>query len=314
MTTLITGATGFIGRRLVATLIARGHAVRAAVREADPSLPAAQVAVPRESTSIEAWRALVRGCDTVVHLIARAHILDEHDPDPLPAYRSVNTEMTRACASAAALEGVRRFVFVSSIGVHGNASVLQPIQADDPVAPHSPYAISKLEAEAALRQVASGGRMEWTIVRPPLVHGPGAPGNIERMLQVLSRRIPLPLAAVTSNRRSLVAIDNLIDLLITCLDHPGAANQTFLVSDADDLSTAELLTRLGRLIDKPARLFSIPVPMLWAGARLLGKTDAANRLLGSLQVDIAHTVSTLGWTPPISVDEGLRRTAQGAIK
>jgi nucleoside-diphosphate-sugar epimerase len=153
--------------------------------------------------------------------------------------------------------------------------------------------------------------MQWTIVRPPLVYGPHAPGNMRSMMQALHKHLPLPLACVTDNRRSLVALDNLVDLLITCLDHPAAANQTFLVSDGDDLSTADLLRRLGRAMGHPARLFPVPTSLLRAGARLMGKGDMAQRLLGSLQVDIGHTRRTLGWTPPVSVDEGLRRAAEG---
>jgi len=311
MTTLITGATGFVGRRLVNTLLAQGRPVRAAVRAPDATLQSPQVMVPSRGASIEQWRPLVEGCDTVVHLLARAHVMHDQAPDPLAAFRLVNTELTKACAAAAAAEGVRRFVFVSSIGVHGNATTTRPIEASDPLAPHSPYARSKAEAEQALRRTAEAQSMQWTIVRPPLVYGPCAPGNMRSMMQALHKHLPLPLACVTDNRRSLVALDNLVDLLINCLDHPAAANQTFLVSDGEDLSTADLLRRLGRATGHPARLFPVPTSLLWAGARLLGKGDMAQRLLGSLQVDIDHTRRTLGWTPPVSVDEGLRRAAEG---
>lgn len=311
MTTLITGATGFVGRRLVSTLQSLGRPVRAAVRAPDASLQTPQVVVPSPGATIDAWRPLVKGCDTVVHLLARAHVLQDEAPDPLAEFRLVNTEMSRACAAAAAAEGVRRFVFVSSIGVQGNATTARPIEAQDPLAPHSPYAQSKAEAELALRQLAPAASMEWTIVRPPLVYGPQAPGNMRSLMRALHRHLPLPLARVTDNRRSLVALDNLVDLLITCLDHPAAANQTFLVSDGEDLSTADLLRRLGQAMGHPARLLPVPTGLLWAGARLLGKGDMAQRLMGSLQVNIDHTRDTLGWAPPISVDEGLRRAAEG---
>jgi len=311
MTTLITGATGFVGRRLVNTLQSLGRPVRAAVRTQVASLQAPQVVVPSPGATIDAWRPLVEGCDTVVHLLARAHVLHDQAPDPLAEFRLVNTEMASACAAAAAAEGVRRFVFVSSIGVQGNATAARPIEVQDPLAPHSSYAQSKAEAELALRQLAQAESMEWTIVRPPLVYGPGAPGNMRSMMQALHRHIPLPLARVTDNRRSVVALDNLVDLLITCLDHPAAAKQTFLVSDGEDLSTADLLRRLGQAMGHPARLLPVPTCLLWAGARLLGKGAMAQRLLGSLQVNIDHTRVTLGWAPPISVDEGLRRAAEG---
>lgn len=310
MTILITGASGFVGRRLIQALLERGHSIRVGVRALDASLGPHQVVVPQPGMPIEHWRALVRGCDTVVHLVARAHILKEHDSDPLSAFRVINTDMTHACALASALEGVRRFVFVSSIGVHGNATSDHPITVTDHLAPHSPYAISKAEAELALRTIAENRPLEWTIVRPPLVYGPNAPGNMGSLIKALQKGIPLPLGCVTDNRRSLVALDNLVDLLITCLYHPAAANETFIVSDGEDLSTADLLHRLGQAIGRPARLVPVPTLLLWAGAHLLGKGDMAQRLLGSLQVDIGHTRRTLGWRPPISVDEGLRKAAE----
>ncbi|MGC4367137.1 NAD-dependent epimerase/dehydratase family protein [Hydrogenophaga sp. R2] len=311
MTTLITGSTGFVGRRLVNTLHSQGRPVRAAVRAPDASLQVPQVVLPSPGTTIDDWRPLIKGCDTVIHLLARAHVMQDEASDPLAAFRLVNTEMTKACAAAAAAEGVRRFVFVSSIGVQGNATTVRPIEAQDPLAPHSPYAQSKAEAELALRQLAEAESMEWTIVRPPLVHGPNAPGNMHILMRVLHKRVPLPLAGVIHNRRSLVAVDNLVDLLIRCIDHPRAANQTFLVSDGEDLSTADLLQRLGNAMGRSPLMFRVPTSVLWAGARWMGRGDLAQRLLGNLQVNIDHTRQTLGWEPPISVDEGLRRAAKG---
>lgn len=313
VTVLITGANGFIGRRLTQSLLDRGFLVRAAVRTLDPLLDVQQVVVPQTATEFESWMPLVKGCDTVVHLIARVHVLDECHPDPLSAFRAVNVEILQACALAAAHEGIRRFILVSSIGVHGNASSTQPICVTDQLAPCSSYAISKAEAEQALRAVAVEHGMQWTIIRPPLVYGAGAPGNMQSMMQVLSKRIPLPLACVTDNRRSFVAIDNLVDLLITCINHPSAANQAFLISDGEDLSTVDLLQRLGRAMDRPALLFPMSVALLWTAARLMGKSDTAQRLLGSLQVDIEHTRCTLEWAPPLSVDEGLRRATEGFL-
>lgn len=310
MTILITGSTGFVGRRLVNTLQSQGRPVRAAVRAPDTTLKVPQVVVPSPGTTIDAWRPLVQGCNTVVHLLARAHVMQDEAPDPLAAFRLVNTEMTKACAAAAVAEGVQRFVFVSSIGVQGNATTIRPFEAQDPLAPHSPYATSKAEAEQALRQLAQAASMEWTVVRPPLVYGPNAPGNMQTLMRVLHKRVPLPLAGVRHNRRSLVAVDNLVDLLIRCIDHPGAANQAFLVSDGEDLSTADLLQRLGSAMGRPPLMFRVPTSFLWAGARLVGKDDVAQRLLGNLQIDLDHTRQTLGWNPPISVDEGLRRAAE----
>lgn len=310
MTILITGASGFVGRRLTQSLLQQGRSVRVGLRGPEALPGANQVLVPQPGTSVDGWRSVVKGCDTVVHLIARAHVLNERAVNPAAAFDTVNTQLTEACATAAALEGVRRFLFVSSIGVHGNETHGQPIQVTDPLNPHSPYAISKSNAELRLRAIAQAHSMQWVIVRPPLVYGPQAPGNVRRMMQALQKGIPLPLACVTENRRSFVAIDNLVDVLITCIDHPAAANQAFLVSDAEDLSTAELLRRLGQVMRRPARLFPVPTRVLWVLARSLGKAEMAQRLLGSLEVDINHTQSTLGWIPPFSVEEGLRRATE----
>lgn len=311
MTTLITGATGFVGRHLVQTLLDRERPVRGAVRVVDPTLMIAQSVVPLAADDVGAWRPLVRGCSTVIHLLARAHILKEDSSDPLSEFRLVNTAITHACAEAAAIEGVRRFILVSSVGVHGNVTYDRAFHVDDLPAPHSPYAISKLEAEQALRSVADEYAMEYTIVRPPLVYGQGAPGNMNSMMNILRRNLPLPLASVTGNRRSFVSVENLVDLLITCLDYPGAARQTFLVSDGEDLSTADLLRRLAAAMGQPARLFPVPVSLLALGSQLLRRQDMAQRLLGSLQVDIAHTCETLDWQPPVPVNEGLARMVNG---
>jgi len=232
--------------------------------------------------------------------------------DPLTVYRQVNVEGTANLARQAASAGVRRFVFLSSIKVNGEfTEVGQSFTANDVPAPEDPYGISKHEAEQLLRQIAAETGMEVVIVRPPLVYGPGVKANFESMMRWLARGVPLPLAAVTKNRRSLVALDNLVDLIMTCIDHPAAANQTFLVADGEDVSTAELLQRMARAMDSKARLLSVPVWLLEQAAGLLGKRDVARRLCGSLQVDISHTRQRLGWVPPIGLDEGLRRAVQG---
>lgn len=227
------------------------------------------------------------------------------------AFTAANVRWTQACAEAAAQAGARRFVFTSSIGVHGSSTTNKPFDVAAPINPETHYARSKAQAERCLMDIGSRTGLEMTVIRPPLVYGPHAPGNFGVLQRALISGLPLPLATVTDNRRSLIALDNLVDLLITCLDHPAAANQTFLVSDDEDLSTADLLRRLGRAMNKPARLFPVPVALLQASAALLGKRNVAQRLLGNLQVDITHTKETLGWTPPISVDEGLRRAVAG---
>jgi len=238
--------------------------------------------------------------------------MNDKSPDPLAEFRRVNVDGTAALARQAAASGVRRFVFLSSIKVNGEFTEAgQPFTADDVPAPEDPYGVSKHEAEQLLRQIAAETGMEVVIIRPPLVYGLGVKANFESMMRWLARGVPLPLAAVTNNRRSLVALDNLVDLIVTCLHHPAAANQTFLVSDDEDLSTAQLLKRMGAAIGQPARLFYLPPTLLKLGASVLNRPGIYQRLCGSLQLDIAKTRQLLGWTPPVSVDEGLRRAAEG---
>jgi UDP-glucose 4-epimerase len=229
--------------------------------------------------------------------------------DPLEEFRRVNVQGTLNLARQAAAAGVRRFVFVSSIKVNGEATQLgQPFTADDAPAPLDAYGVSKMEAERGLREIARQTGMEVVIIRPPLVYGPGVKANFAAMMRWLKRGVPLPLGAI-HNQRSLVSLDNLVDLLVTCITHPAAANQTFLVSDGADVSTTELLRRMGQALGRPARLMPVPVSWLKLAAAMVGKQDVAQRLCGSLQVDIEKTRRLLGWTPPLSLDQGLKRAA-----
>jgi len=308
MKLLITGIHGWVAAATATQARARGHTVCGSARHS--AAPA--VFSTGGITGSTDWSAALAGQDAVIHLAARVHIMDDRAADPLAAFRAVNTAGTLNLARQAAAAGVRRFVFVSSIKVNGEATPPgRPFRHDDRPTPQDPYGISKREAEDGLREIAATTGMEVVIVRPPLVYGPGVKANFAALMRAVQRGLPLPLGAVTHNRRSLIALDNLVDLLITCLDHPAAANQTFLVSDGEDLSTTDLLRRIGQGLGRPARLLPVPPALLQAGARLLGKGDVAQRLLGHLQVDIAHTRTTLGWTPPITVDEGLRRAASG---
>ncbi len=312
MKLLVTGANGFVGRALCDALRRNGHEVAAGVRR--PCGLANEVTLPALDADWATWDFVQPSlaCDVVVHLAARVHVMQEAGPVATSLYRSVNAIATLALARAAANAGVQRFVFLSSIKVNGEStSADEPFIAADSTTPKDPYGISKMEAEQGLRQIATETGMVVVIVRPPLVYGPGVKANFASLMRAIQRGVPLPLASVTHNRRSFVALDNLVDLLITCIDHPAAANQTFLVSDGEDLSTDDLLRRLGHAMNKPARLFPVPPSLLQLGANLLGKGDMAQRLLGNLQVDIGHTRNTLNWTPPISVDEGLRRAVAG---
>jgi nucleoside-diphosphate-sugar epimerase len=272
------------------------------------------VAIGSLSSDTDWMKALIK-VEQVVHLAARVHVMNDNSSDPLAEFRRVNVEGTAALARQAAAAGVRRFVFLSSIKVNGEFTEQgQPFTADDVPAPVDSYGFSKHEAEQLLRQIASETGMEVVIIRSPLVYGPGVKANFESMMCWLARGIPLPLATVTNNRRSLLALDNLIDLIATCLNHPGAANQTFLVSDGEDLSTADLLNRMGTAMGHPARLFSMPPAFLKLGAEVLNKPGIYQRLCGSLQLDITKTRQLLDWSPPLPVDEGLRRAANGFNK
>ena len=312
MTVLVTGASGFVGRALV-THLARHEqrVVRAASRRApEPqSAPRVEMARAPDLNAASEWRAALAGCTAVVHAAARVHVMRDDATDPLAAFRSVNVAGTRRLAEQAAAAGVRRFVFVSSIKVNGERTEPGgPFTNRSPAAPCDPYGVSKWEAECALHEVSARTGMEVAIVRPVLVYGPGVGANFRRLLQALRAGVPLPLRNV-DNRRSLVALANLTSLVERLLTHPGAAGHTFLVSDGDDLSTPELLRRAARAIGTTARLVPCPAGLLRAAASLAGQADVADRLLGSLQVDISDTTSRLGWVPPVTVDAALADTA-----
>jgi nucleoside-diphosphate-sugar epimerase len=314
---LVTGANGFIGKPLCAELLRQGQSVRAAVRLGRfENLPMENV----ESVSIGEingdtdWTNALSGIKVVVHLAARVHVMKDNPGDPLNELRKVNVDGTWNLARQASDSGVQRFIFISSIKVNGEETPLgQPYRADDRPAPVDLYGISKLEAEEALRQLADQTGMEVVVIRPPLVYGPSVKANFYRMMKWLEKKIPLPLGAI-DNKRSFVALDNLVDLIVTCTDHPAAANQTFLAGDGEDLSTTELLQRLGNALGKPPKLFPMPIWTLKIGAILLGKRDIALRLCSSLQVDISKASDLLGWYPPVSVDEALKKTAEEFLR
>lgn len=307
---LVTGGTGFVGRAVLARLVARADLrVLAWIRRADAVLPAGVVAVPLSHSRVFAAGADVEGLDTVVHCAARVHVMNDEVPDSLAEYRRVNVEMTLDLARSAVELGAQRFIFISSIKVNGEATQPgQPFTAFDTPQPCGAYAVSKHEAEAGLREIAEQTGLEVVIIRTPLVYGPGVGANFRSMMRWLAAGVPLPLGAL-HNRRSLVALDNLVDLIDTCIDHPAAVNQTLLVSDGEDMSTSELLRRLAMALGRPARL--LPVPGHWIGlaAGLLRRKAIHARLCESLQVDIDRTRELLGWSPPVRVDAALRQTA-----
>jgi len=284
--------------------------LRATTRRPIENWPSGVESALTEDLAVEGdWRAALDGVDAVVNCAARVHVMRETSADPLAEFRRVNVAGTLNLARQAADVGVRRFVYISSIGVNGAETFEKPFTAEDKAAPHSPYAVSKHEAELGLRQLAQETGLEVVIIRPPLVFGPSAPGNFNKLLLIVYRGIPLPIGAI-HNKRSLVALDNLVDLILTCVHHPAAANQTFLVSDGEDLSTTELLRRTGAALGRPARLIPVPAVVLRTATRLLGKAGFAQQLCGSLQVDINKTRDLLGWAPLVSVDEALMQTAR----
>ena len=316
MKVLVTGASGFVGKALCSKLQNTNGfdvvgSLRRATSYADAVIPLVAVGGLTAETD---WSAALGGVQAVVHSAARVHVMNDQSTDPLAEFRKVNVDGTLNLARQAAVAGVRRFVFISSIKVNGEGTELgKAFTADDVPAPSDPYGFSKLEAEQGLLRLAHEKGMEVVIIRPVLVYGPGVKANFLSMLKWLGKGIPLPLGAI-HNKRSLVALDNLVDLAITCLNHPSAANQVFLVSDGEDLSTTELLRRMGKALGKPARLLPVPSSWLNLAATLVGKRDVAQRLCGSLQVDIDKTRRLLGWLPPLSVDQGLKKAAEGINK
>ena len=309
---LVTGANGFVGKAVCADLPTRGYKVRGVVRQnhlLEPRNGLECLSIDQIDADTD-WSEVLCGVDSVVHLAARVHLMRETAADPLTEFRRTNVDLTLSLASQAAAAGVRRFVFVSSVKVNGEVTpVGQPFNADDMPRPTDPYGISKLEAELGLLQLAADTGIEVVIIRPVLVYGVGVKANFYAMMDRLLRGFPLPLGAL-SNRRSLVALGNLVDLIATCIQHPAARNQIFLVSDGEDLSISGLLRRTAAALGKSAHLLPVPVVFLRAGAKLVGQEAVIQRLCDSLQVDISKTRSVLGWTPPIRVDDALKETAQ----
>jgi nucleoside-diphosphate-sugar epimerase len=309
---LITGANGFVGRALCAEAASRRFAVQAATRLPCDLIGAGASRAVGLVDGATDWSAALAGVDRVVHLAARVHVMTDTASNPLDEFRRVNRDGTLNLARQAAAAGARRFIFVSSVKVNGESTAPgRPFTADDTPAPQDAYGLSKAEAEAGLRVLAQDTGMEVVIIRPPLVYGPGVKANFAAMMRWLRRGVPLPLGAI-HNRRSLVALDNLVDLVITCLSHPAAAQQTFLASDGEDVSTTELLRRMAQAMDCPVHLVPVPAAWLQQAATLLGKGGVAQRMCGSLQMDIEKTRHLLDWQPPLTLDQGLKKAAQGA--
>lgn len=334
MKVVLTGATGFVGSALSNALLAGEHAVTALVRSQSTQLPepVRQVVVgdladataspsgdehtqPRShpdtdtetSTSPTALATVLTQTDVVIHVAARVHVMNDKSANPLAEFRRINTAATLALARQAADAGVKRFIFLSTVKVHGESTDERgPFSESDKCNPTDPYAISKWEAEQALMDLSRTTGMEVVIIRPPLIYGPGVKGNFASMLHWVNRGIPLPLGKA-KNQRSLLALDNLVSFIGLCLDKPEAANQVYLLSDGEDVSTAELITKIADAQHKKARLLPVPVCFMQVVAGLLGKQAVVQRILGSLQIDSSKARYQLGWRPVVTLAKQLKK-------
>ncbi|WP_369300565.1 UDP-glucose 4-epimerase family protein [Pseudomonas sp. N2-5-1-1] len=310
-TVLLTGGTGFVGRSVLDALVKAQYQVVNVTRKTNTSpRPGVQDFVIESLTGDIDWTAPLSDVDVVIHSAGRAHIMNETHSNPLQAFREVNVNATLNLARQAADAGVQRFIYISSVKVNGEeTSAGRAFTSKDAPAPLDDYGVSKLEAEQALLELARHTSMDVVIIRPVLVYGPGVKANFERMLSVVNRKLPLPFRTI-DNRRSLVFIDNLVDLICVCIKHPAAANRVFLVSDGHDLSIGQILKKLAVAMNKPSYVFAFPYTLLNVAAALVGKKEFLQRLCGSLQVDITDTRECLDWTPPVSIDEAFAITAR----
>lgn len=302
----VTGATGFVGRAVSERLEREGCHVRKVLRSGHRLRPGLDFAV-EDIGPLTDWSGAFERVDSVVHLAARVHVMRDSVADPLAAFRRTNVEGTETLARAAARAGVRRFVFVSSVKVNGERTADRPFSERDAPHPEDAYGRSKWEAEQRLAEVAAGTGMAVTILRPPLMYGPGVKGNFLSLMRAVARGWPLPLASIR-NARSLLYVGNLADAVASCLQDVRPGLQTYLLSDREDLSTPDLVRRLAAHLDRPARLLPVPAGLLQLGLRLTGRSSAYDRLASSLQVDSGAITRELGWRPPHTLDAGLRET------
>lgn len=304
----VTGSTGFVGCTLIQALSeSKQYEVTCGLRQASSSLTQSIVLDLESEFEIEAQ---LKGVDVFVHCAARVHQMDDDAQTPLDAYRRMNTTASLRLAEQAAAAGVKRFIFLSSIKVNGEQTLPgKPFMSQSEVCPDDPYGISKYEAEQALLALGHNSGMEIVIIRPPLVYGPGVKANFAKMMQIVEKGVPLPLGAI-HNSRSLVYIGNLVDLMMVCLHHPEAANQVFMVSDDEDVSTTQLLKKIAAAMGKKSRLLPVPAAWLMGLTKLLGKPAVGQRLCSSLQVDIRYTKERLGWTPPYTLTTALKQTVK----
>lgn len=309
MRILVTGASGFIARQLCEKLISENFQLSGTVRSISKS-PQAQTSIKfHEITTINGntdWSVALKDIDVVVHLAARVHVTNETAADPLKEYLIVNAEGTKNLANQALQAGVKKFIFLSTVGVNGGISLEKPFTETDPPNPHNDYSTSKKVAEDYLNEISKNEAMSIVIIRAPIVYGPGNRGNFQTLVDFVSKGIPLPLASV-SNKKSLLFVGNLVDAMVVCIKHPRAIG-TYLVSDNEDISTPELISRIASTLSLPPRLFHFPLNVLKICATLLGKSTALERLTNTLVVDISKIKNDLGWSPRFNITEGLKKT------
>ncbi|BDY04080.1 SDR family oxidoreductase [Ferrimonas sp. YFM] len=312
MTVLVTGASGFVGTKLLTRLSLKD--VVAFGRKRPQSLESSQY-FEGEIDGESDYSSVLDGVSVIVHLAARVHVMGDSVENPLQAYRKVNTAGTINLAKQAAAAGVKRFIFISSIKVNGESTTGgKPFTERDAHAFEDHYGQSKSEAELELQKISNETGLEVVIIRPTLVYGPGVKANFASLMNLVSKGIPLPFGAINANQRSLVSVDNLVDLIVICITHPKAANQTFLVSDDHDVSTSSMVREMAKALGKSEWQVPIPVWCYIVLGKLLKKSDVVDRLTGSLQVDITHTKKTLGWTPPQTLQAGFKQTADAFLK
>ena len=309
---LVTGSNGFVGKALCGELCERGFAVREAVRSASSLVEKAEIVAVGAIDSKTNWNEALRNVDAVVHLAARVHVMDDKSSNPLDEYRKVNVKGTKCLAIAAAKAGIKRFVYISSVKVNGEGKAAAYTEYDEE-APADPYGVSKWEAEQELHKISDTTGIEVVILRPPLVYGPGVKANFLRLFKIVKRGIPLPLSSI-KNRRSFIYLGNLIDAIITCINHTEAAGHTFLVCDEENITTPGLIRQIALALEKPARLFFIPPYLMRLAGKFIGKSAAIDRLFGSLTIDSTKIRKELGWKPPYTMEYGLKETAKWYTK
>jgi len=307
---LITGANGFIGTKLCKKLLSENFTVHGAVRPGKASLlpEGVKVVYIKSIDGDTEWKNILEDIHTVVHLAAQVHVIKDSASNPFAEYRKINVMGSERLAQTAAKCGVKRFVFMSSVKVNGEENVRAYNEGDTPF-PKDSYGISKMIAENRLREIASKTGMELVILRPPLVYGPGVKANFLNLIKTVHKGRPLPLSKVY-NRRSFIYIENLVDAVITCIEHPGAAGQTYFVSDDEDISTPDLIRKIAFALNKPLRIFPFPRLLLFTIGKIIGKGSSVERLIGSLTVDISKIRQELGWKPTVTMSRGLQETAE----